>query len=104
MDRNDLLKRVKSNLQDAFGKRLQRVILYGSEARGQAGPESDIDFLALLNGPVNFGQDLRTCIHALYPLVLELGRPIDVRPVDADVFESQEFPLYRIVKREGIPA
>ena len=103
MDRNELIKSVKSSLRDVFGERLQGVILYGSEVRGQAEPDSDIDFLVLLNGPVNFGQDLRACIHALYPLVLELGRPIDVIPVDVDVYEAQEFPLYRIVRSEGVP-
>ena len=104
MERDELLMRVKSSLRDAFGERLRRVILYGSEARGESEPDSDIDFLVLLKGPVDFGQDLRTCIHVLYPLVLELGRPIDVRPVDADIYDAQEFPLYRIAESEGIPA
>ncbi len=103
MQRDELLARIKSALEDAFGERLQGVILYGSEARGEAEPDSDIDLLVLLCPMVSFGKDLKTCIHALYPLVLELERPIDSMPVDAAVYESQEFSLYRNAKREGIP-
>ena len=104
MDRNELLSRLKAPLAEAFGDRLRGVILYGSEARGEAAPDSDIDVLVLLEGLVKYGQDLRTCIHALYPLVLELERPIDAIPVDMDVYEAQEFPLYRNAKREGVAA
>ena len=102
MNNNELLNQVKSSLQMAFGDRLRRVILYGSEARGCAEPDSDIDLLVLLTGPVDFGKDLRTCIHVLYPLVLDLGRPIDVIPVDVDEYQPQEFSLYRHAKAEGI--
>jgi len=102
MNNNELLNQVKSSLRTAFGDRLQGVILYGSEARGCGAPDSDIDLMVLLTGPVDFGNDLRTCIHVLYPLVLDLGRPIDVIPVDADEYKSQEFSLYRRAKAEGI--
>ena len=62
MERDELLKRMKAALAEAFGRRLRGVVLYGSEARGGAQPESDIDVLVLLDGPVDFGEDLRTCI------------------------------------------
>jgi len=104
MERNEILGEAKSCLQDAFGKRLRGVILYGSEARGEAGPDSDVDLLVLLAGPLEFGQDLRTCIHVLYPLVLDIGRAIDVMPVDVEDYDAQEFPIYREAKAEGIVA
>ena len=104
MDRDNLLARIKKILADTFGERLRGVILYGSEARGQAEADSDIDLLVLLDGPVDYGRDLDTCIRDLYPLVLELERPIHASPVDITVYEAQEFSLYRNVKCEGIPA
>jgi len=36
MERSELLRRVKVALRQAFGKRLQGVLLYGSGARGTA--------------------------------------------------------------------
>lgn len=104
MDRDELLARIKALLAEAFGRRLRGVVLYGSEARGQSDPDSDIDVLVLLDGPFDYGGDLTTSIDVLYPLVLEVERPIDVMPVEQSVYEAQEFALYRHAKREGILA
>ena len=98
----DTLDRMKARLQSAFGERLQGVILYGSEARHQADKDSDVDLLVLLTGPVDHGADSWTCIRALYPLVLELERPIHAKPTDVLTYEAQEMPLYQNVRQEGI--
>ena len=45
---------------------------------------------------------VETCIHALYPLVLELERPIDVRPVDGEDYRTQRLPLYFEASKEGV--
>jgi uncharacterized protein len=104
MNRDELLRRVKSSLTEAFGERLRGVILYGSEARGTAEPDSDIDFLVLLNGPVDGLNDSLTSIRALYPLVLELERPVHTVEVDVQEYATGEWPLYVEVRREGILA
>ncbi len=104
MYRDELLKRVKSVLEGVFPQRLREVILYGSEARGEGDPDSDIDFLVLLDPPVDPRKDSWACIRALYPLVLEIERPIHAKPIDVRVYEAQEFPLYQNAKREGIVA
>jgi len=103
MERGELLRRVKSLLQEAYGPRLRGVILYGSEARGTAAPDSDIDLLVLLEGPVSAWKDGGISIHALYPLVLESERLIHAVEVDVTEYEAQEYPLYRMAKAEGIP-
>ena len=104
MQRDEILARVKAALAEAFGQRLRGVVLYGSEARGQAAPDSDIDLLVLLNGPLDRRDDSWTCIRRLYPLVLEIERPIHARPVEISKYEAGEFPLYRRAKQEGILA
>ncbi len=102
MDRAELLTQAKSRLKEAFGERCRGLVLYGSEARGEAAPDSDVDLLVLLDGPVDLGDDLRTAIKALYDLVLEFERPIHAQPVDLKEYEAADFALYRNAKREGI--
>jgi len=91
-------------LRPVFGDRLVRVIVFGSEVRGQANPESDIDLLVLLTGPVSLGRDLETIIRALYPIQLVIERPIHVLPADIRDFEAGEYAIYRQAKLERIGA
>jgi predicted nucleotidyltransferase len=110
MTREKILQGVKRRLEEAFGDRLQGLVLYGSEARGESDADSDLDFLVLLKGPVEYGEELMNIIEVLYPLQLEiLGTPDDPHdrlihaiPVEAEVFEAQEYFLYQNAKEEGI--
>jgi len=97
-----LLRAMKRTLQDAFGDRLRGVVLFGSRARGDGGPDSDLDLLVLLEAPVRLGEDLERTIVALYPLQLECEQPIHAVPVDFRTFESGEFGWYRHAKDEGV--
>jgi predicted nucleotidyltransferase len=80
------------------------VILYGSRARGDAGPESDYDLLVLVDGPVDWRLEdqIRQC---LYDLELETGAVVTVNAYNRSDWRS---PLYRAmpftqnVEREGI--
>jgi predicted nucleotidyltransferase len=104
VERQELLTEMRKRLLKAYGQRLRGVVLYGSEVRGDARPDSDIDVLVLLDGPIDYGRDLRTNINALYDLVLALERPISAKPVDIAAYETAAYPLYRNAKAEGVLA
>ncbi len=104
MSRDELLQKIKSRLRAVHGDRLKGVVLYGSEARGEARPDSDVDVLVLLEGAVDYGRDLEVNLDALYPLAREIGRRISAKPVDAHEYEEVDCPLYRNVRREGVLA
>jgi len=45
---NPILKRFRSALDEMYGDRLERVVLFGSRARGDADEESDYDIAVFL--------------------------------------------------------
>ena len=102
MYKNEILTKIKDCLQMLYGDRLQNVLLFGSEARGESIPDSDIDIMVILNGPVYFMLEYRRIIDALYDLILESGRIIDVTPVEKQKYEAGEFALYRNARQEGV--
>ena len=48
----NLLAELRRRLESLYGPRLLRLMLYGSQARGDAGPGSNIDLPVVLEGPV----------------------------------------------------
>lgn len=104
MEARELLDAIKPRLAEAYGPRLREVVLYGSEARGEAGPDSDIDLLVLLDGPVHLWRDIQTALRALYALSLRWDRPISPTPVSVEDYEVGDCPLYRQAKAEGVRA
>ena len=99
----ELRKEIRSRLEAAFHERLQGVLLFGSEARHEARPDSDLNLMILLEGPVRLGKDLETIVRALYLVQLEMDAPIHAIPVAAESFTAGGYSLYRSAKREGIP-
>lgn len=102
MEQRELLHQIRARLQEAFGQRLRGIVLYGSEARGEARDDSDIDVLMLLEGPIDLGRDIHVSVQALYPLVLRIGRTVEAFPVDVQRYEAGAMALYRRAKKEGI--
>ncbi len=76
--------------------------MYGSMARDQAKPESDIDLLILLDPPLNYFDELRRIIDLLYPIQLESEHLLSAKPAPLNEFEQGRIQLYRNAKREGV--
>jgi predicted nucleotidyltransferase len=100
---NVVLEQIRPRLTEVFRDRLRGVVLFGSEARGDAEPDSDIDVLVLLEGPIDLGEDIRVIVDALYPLQMQLlDRPLHALPADVKDFEAERLAFYRHVKSEGV--
>ncbi|MHC4645586.1 MAG: nucleotidyltransferase family protein [Planctomycetota bacterium] len=52
-----ILREFRQKTEKLYGKRLKRIILYGSYARGQATQDSDIDLAIVFEGDVVAGKE-----------------------------------------------
>jgi predicted nucleotidyltransferase len=100
-----ILAELKERLSEAYGERLHAVVLFGSEARGDARPDSDIDVMAVLdNLSGDYGDELERGLAAVYPVSLRIGRRVSVKPIARNEYEQGDSPLLREVRRSGIAA
>lgn len=101
MPTTDILQTCKGVLENHYGAQFKGLILYGSMARNQASPTSDIDLLVLLTRPFDHFRELRQIVELLYPAQLESEQLISAKPALVDEFEQGVVQLYRNAKREG---
>jgi len=98
----EITEKCKTALENYYGHRFRGLILYGSVARDQAGPDSDIDLLVLLAQPFSYLHELRQIVELLYPIQLESDQLISAKPAPLDEFEHGRIQLYRNARREGV--
>jgi predicted nucleotidyltransferase len=97
----DIQKEIENISSQIIAKyKPEKVILFGSAARGEAGPDSDLDFLIIKKDPPHFGEDR----------IRELSRLIERKvPVDFVVYRPDEFeqrlrmgdPFLKSILKEG---
>ena len=78
------------------------VRLFGSEARGDAHHNSDIDLLILLDLNQVSLADEEKIFSVLYPIELQHGIAINPIIVTKQLWETRKTPLYESIEREGV--
>lgn len=96
-----IIHELKKSLQETFGNRLEKVLLFGSHARGEADPESDIDILVVLSSSRNFKDDEYRCLSISQRLSLTYDVVISCIVALVDDFHIKR-PLFLNIQREGI--
>jgi predicted nucleotidyltransferase len=99
----NLLAELRARLEALYGPRLVRLVLFGSHARGDAEPGSDIDVLVVLEGPVRPGEEIARAGEITAGMSLENNVVISSTFISADLFEREQSPLMINVRREGVP-
>jgi len=89
-------------LKALYGPRLVKMILYGSQARGDAVPGSDIDVLVVLRGPVAPAVEIDRTIEVVADLSLHNNTGVSCAFMDESRFTTRNGPFLRNIRREGV--
>jgi uncharacterized protein len=97
-----ILTQLKQALTEFYGDRFLHLTLFGSQARGDAEPGSDIDVLVVLKPPVNPGEEIKRTGKAIADLSLHHDVVISCLFMDETHYQTRNGSLLRNIRREGI--
>ena len=97
-----ILGRLRGELAQILGEQLVSVILYGSQARRQAHPGSDIDVLVVVQDDSNYGDLIRRTSEVVAALSLQHDVVISRAFVSRERYEQEQTPFLLNVRREGV--
>ena len=98
----EVLQVIRRELTGIYGDRLVHAVLFGSQARGQAHDESDVDVLVVLRGEVDVLHELRRLSPLATRLLVEHGVAVSLQPYAAADFAAGRQPFIRAVQGDGI--
>jgi predicted nucleotidyltransferase len=99
-----ILTELRLEFKKLYGDRLVQLLLYGSQARGDARPGSDIDCLVVLKGPIDPGAEITRVVPYTASLSLQHDVVISCAFISEERFDNEQSPFLINVRREGLPA
>jgi len=101
----NLLTEIEANLKKIYGSKLQKIILYGSYARNEQVPGSDLDVMVLLDLDE---AEMRKYSEAVLELAVDLttryGIVVSIQESNIDFFNewTDTLPFFSNVSKEGL--
>lgn len=98
----NILQELKKELKILYGRRLKKLILYGSYARTEAWKDSDIDVVVLLEGEVLPGKEIERMIDIITGLNLKYNALLSVYPTSEESLQKTKSPLLLNIQGDGV--
>jgi hypothetical protein len=96
------LEDARDDLRKLYGGRLHRLILFGSQARGDAGEDSDIDLLVVLDGPVDPLTEARRTSDLVIDAAIKHGVSLTLVHLSTKEFDREAHSFVENVRSEGV--
>ena len=96
-----VLKRFRDAVTEIYGDRVARVVLFGSRARGDAGPESDHDVAVFLRDIPDRFAEMNRLADVATDILYSQGEFIHAMPYCADVYDDRT-PLMTEIRADGV--
>jgi uncharacterized protein len=97
-----VLKHFRATVTEIYGDRLERVVLYGSRARGDAQPDSDYDVAVFLRDMKDRWTEMDRLADISTALLDETGEFIHAMAYQAGAYNDPRMPLMHEIRAEGI--
>jgi uncharacterized protein len=97
-----VLMELRRRLEALYGKRLVKLVLFGSQARGDANIDSDIDVLVVLKGNVNPFEEIERGGLVTAAVSLEQDVTISTVYVSENRYRTRASGLLANVRAEGV--
>lgn len=89
-------------LTAVYGDRIERVVLYGSRARGDASAESDYDIAVFLREIVSRWDEFGRLADIEIDILEKAGAIVHAMPYPAGSWQDQTSPLMSEIRRDGL--
>ena len=99
---NGLLQLLRAELFRVLGEQIETIYLYGSQARGDARPDSDVDVLVVLRDDFRYFDMVERTGEIVARLSLQFDTVISLAFSSRRKFDQQKIPFLLNVRQEGI--
>ena len=97
-----VLTRFRAAVTEIYGDRVERVVLFGSRARGDAKPDSDYDIAVFLRGMTDQRAEMNRLADLATEILYDGGPFIHAMPYRAGSYADERMPLMHEIRAEGI--
>jgi predicted nucleotidyltransferase len=97
-----ILQNFKQHCQQQYGQRLVKLVLFGSQARGDFKPSSDIDVLVVLKDPLDEQSDLDKILDFQVDVSLNEAELLNCIFMGENEFQTCQSLLVRNIQQDGI--
>lgn len=92
---------IRDGTRALYGARLERVVLYGSRARGDARPDSDYDVAVFLSPFEGLDRELDRTAALSWQIQKETGAVVSMLPFPAKSYPERSVTM-NAIRREGV--
>jgi predicted nucleotidyltransferase len=98
-----ILAEYRKRLEEVLSEDLDSIILFGSQARGDAVEGSDIDVLCVIKGPFDYGGLIERTSEITAELSLKYDVVLSRAFASLEDYQTRQTPFLMNVRREGVP-
>jgi predicted nucleotidyltransferase len=100
-DVDPVVARFRAALDVAFGDRIERVVLFGSRARGDSGPDADYDVAVFLRDMDDLWAETKRLADISTEILIDTDEFVHAMPFRAGAW-NERTPLMRDIRIEGV--